>query len=263
MLKKSRIATIAVLGIIPVLVPATLRADVMGFNDLAGWMYNQGDVGGTPADLPDPDTIHITSLGTSQARSIFYTTPQTVGEFVATFTYQAQNASVFGCDYGATFTLHNDPAGAAAIGGTDFQMGYGGIANSAAISFQLRTNTTGFSTGGNIAGGAASVNPVNLISGNPIDVTLSYNGNILSETLTDTVTMASFSRNIIVGNLASIIGGPTAYVGFTASTTTGACSGNAANQFISGFQFTTVPEPTTLALMMLGGLAVLHRRSRA
>lgn len=237
-----------------------VRANVFGLNNLSGWTYNQplSDTG-TPADLPDADTIHITSLGTNQSRSIFYNTPQQFAEFLVKFTYRAANASVFGCDYGATFTLQNSPDGRFAVGGTDFGLGYDGIRNSAAVSLQLQSNSSGYYTGGSVGSGS-SVDPVNLISGNPINVTLSYNGNILSETLVDSVTAETYQRNIIVGDLTTPIGGPLAYVGFTASTTTGQCSGDAADQYISGFEFTVIPEPATLSLMLMAGLLLARGR---
>ena len=98
-------------------------ADIMGFNNLTGWRYNQGD-SGNPADLPNADTIRLTNLGTEQRRSVFYTTRQSITQFTTTFTYQATNAGVFGCDYGAAFVIQNSAAGAAALGGGGGGMGY-------------------------------------------------------------------------------------------------------------------------------------------
>lgn len=234
------------------------QADIIGFGGLNGWMYNQTDTG-SPADLTG-DTLQITSLGVDQARSVFFNTQQPISQFVATFTYRAANASVFGCDYGATFTLQRDADGPSAIGSTGGGFGYTGIDNSVAVSLGLRSNSSGFSTGGFLAGGAPSVSPVTLVAGNDIDVTLSYNGAILTRTLLDTVTGASSTRNFIVGDIASTIGGNTAYVGFTASTTTGACSGDAANQFISDFRFSAVPEPSMLSAILLAAATMMRRR---
>lgn len=212
-------------------------ADIPGINGLDGWRYNQTD-GGTPADLPDPDTIRITNLGTSQARSIFYTTRQAYSQFVASFTYQALNAGQF-CDYGTTFTIQSDPFEANAIGSTGGNLAYAGnpgVRNSMAFTLQLGTNTSGYWTGGN-TGNSNSIEGINLRSGHPIDVTLSYNGTILSIHLIDTVTNQEYTANLIVGDLEDVIGAPTAFVGFTASTTTGQCAGSAADQYISDFLY--------------------------
>jgi T5SS/PEP-CTERM-associated repeat protein len=58
---------------------------------------------------------------------------------------------------------------------------------------------------------------VNLASGDPISVTVTYSGNLLNETLFDLVTSDSFSANYTV-NISTAVGGGTAYVGFTGGT---------------------------------------------
>lgn len=235
----------------------TARAGIVGFNNLNGWTYNQSD-SSAPADLPNANTIHITNLAAAEARSIFYNTPQPYDDFTASFTFQAQNAGHF-CDYGISFIIQKSPAGSHALGQ---QFGYQGISDSIAVSLQLSSNRSGYFTDGNVGGGSPSVNPVNLTSGHPIDVTLSYDGAILSESLLDTVTPATYTRNFIVNDIASVIGGPEAYIGFGANTTFSTCSGTAADQYISNFHY--VPEPATLSLLgVVGGLALLRRRRSA
>lgn len=231
-----------------------LNADVLGFNNLIGWQYNQGDVG-TPADLPDPDTIHLTTLSGNERRSVFYLTTQGMMQFMATFNYRIEHAGG-ACDLGAAFVMQNSPSGPNALGGDQSGFGYSGITNSAAITLQPYGNSSGFFTGGAI-GGASSVAPVSLLSGHWINVTLTYNGSTLSEHLHDTVTGDDMVRNIIVGDLAATIGSPTAYVGFTGSS--GNCS--ASDQYFSGFQFSNVPEPSTILLLSIGGILVRKRRS--
>lgn len=99
------------------------------------------------------------------------------------------------------------------------------------------------------------------MSGHDIAVTLGYNGSILAQTMRDTVTGAEFTRNIIVGDLSAVLGGGTAYVGFTASTTAGSCSGNAADQYFSDFRFTSVPAPG-VGVLLAGSLLASARRRR-
>lgn len=241
-------------------ITSTASADVTGFNDLDGWTYNQAPFDtGTPASLPDPDTIHLTNLGTTQSRNIFYNTPQDITRFTASFTYQALNASTFGCDYGAAFTIQgNSPD---VFGDTGGGLGYTGIDNSAAITLQLTRNASGFWKDG-VSGSSTPLDPMFLRSGNPIQVSLEYNGTFLKETLLDTVTQQEFSQNLVIGDLSGIVGSDTAYIGFTGSTTTGACSGNAADQYFSDFQFTTVPAPGTAGVLALAGIGAAIRRRR-
>jgi fibronectin type 3 domain-containing protein len=58
---------------------------------------------------------------------------------------------------------------------------------------------------------------VNLLSGHVFDVTLTYQSGALKETVTDAKTNASFSTSYAV-NIPSIVGGDTAYAGFTGGT---------------------------------------------
>ena len=67
-------------------------ADIIGFNNLAGWKPNQGDAQ-TPISLPDPNTVQITSQSGGQLRSIFYGTRQSSAQFTASFTYRADQGS--------------------------------------------------------------------------------------------------------------------------------------------------------------------------
>ncbi len=266
---KNPLMFIALIAGVLAVSPGPVIADTSGFNSLIGWTYNQASYDtGAPADLPDSNTIHLTNQGWNASRSIMYNTPQDFAEFLVAFTYRSSNAGIaFGCDYGVTFVLHNDSTGPNALGSAGRGLGYGSnsftsdsIMNSAAVSLQLQSNSSGFYTNGMVGTGSPSVNPVNLASGNPINVTLSYNGSILSETLVDTITSATSTRNFIVGNLASVLGGSTTYIGFTGSTTTAGCSFASADQYISGFQYSAVPEPSSL--LMLAGFAPILRRRR-
>ncbi len=251
-LRKSVVTLLAALA--SGLAPPLAHADISGFDNLMGWQYNFGDAG-TPADLPNPNTIHLTTLGGSERRSVFYLSTQATMHFVATFSYRILNAGG-ACDLGAAFVIQNSPIGPAALGGDNGGFGYSGITNSAAVTLQPYGNRSGVFTGGVIGGGSSFVNPVNLLSGHWIDVTLAYDGTFISRHLRDTVTLdESFTPNILLGNLAAITGSPTAYVGFTASS--GNCSSS--DQYFSGFQFTTTPEPGTLTLITTAAVVLLRR----
>jgi hypothetical protein len=58
---------------------------------------------------------------------------------------------------------------------------------------------------------------INLQSGHPLNVALSYNGTSLAMTVTDSVTKAVFSHSWTI-DIPTTVAGNTAYVGFTGST---------------------------------------------
>ena len=105
-----------------------------------------------------------------------------------------------------------------------------------------------------MGGGSLNTSPVNLFSGHAINIVLSYNGTVLSETMTDTVTGGSFTQPFFA-NIPSVVGGTTALVGFTAE------SGGSStmDQYITNFRF-TVPAPGTGAGLALAGLTLRRRR---
>jgi hypothetical protein len=249
-----------------VIVPALLSglltvshasADIVGFNNLSGWRLNVGDGATPPTYDPGSDSLHLTNTGSSEFRSVFFETPQQVGQFSASFTYTVQNAGIaFGNHFGACFVIQNSPSGAAALGSSGSGLGYAGITNSVALSFEIGNSpsATGLYSGGVIGGGAAATPPVNALAGHPIDVNLSYNGSLLTLTMTDTVTLGQYQTAYPV-NIPGLIGGSSAYVGFTASTTG---IGNA-DQYFGNPHF-SVPGPAALSVLGLSGLAAMRRR---
>ncbi len=76
---------------------------------------------------------------------------------------------------------------------------------------------------------------INLHSGHVFSVAMNYDGAVLSVTITDTVTHVSATQSYAV-DIAGIIGGPTAYVGFTAST-----GGSTATQKILNWTYAAAP----------------------
>lgn len=238
------------------LVPASARADISGFGNFAAWEVNQIDSGAAPG--LGANSIRLTTRGGSvQGRSLFYTQPQDItGPFTASFTYRT--ADLLGSGYGGTFVLQNDVRGPDAVGGTSGSLGYSGIRNSVAVSLELGNGIvprSGLYFDGSIGGGAPSLGSVNLFSGNPIDVTITYDSGQLRVSYLDTITSASANEAHSV-DLASVLGGPSAFVGFTASTG----GSGSAEQHFSNFQFSTVPEPSAIAILAAGGGAWVGRR---
>ncbi len=83
-------------------------------------------------------------------------------------------------------------------------------------------NLTGFYSGGEYpqppqAENDMSPSGINMESGHLMKATLTYNGSVLMETVTDTVTGATY-RTSYSANIPALVGGNTAYVGFGGST---------------------------------------------
>ncbi|MDB5325113.1 MAG: hypothetical protein JWM57_682 [Phycisphaerales bacterium] len=245
------------------LVTATpAHAAIAGFGNFSGFAINQTDNASPPTVSTGAGSIQLTNQRLGESRSIFATTPQNVSTFTASFTYTAVNINQ-GTTQGVAFVLQNGPSGAAAVGPADGQLGYGGITPSLAIGLQLigfSPSNTGLYKNGLVNGGATQTVPVDFYTGHPIDVTIGYaGGSFVSESLKDTVTGGTYSATYVLSPaLTTLLGGSTAYVGFTAST---GGVGSGSDQTISNFNFTnTVPEPASGATLLLTGLVGLRRR---
>jgi hypothetical protein len=165
----------------------------------------------------------------NEAGSAFFTTPVSVTSFTNDFTFQqsAPNAD------GMTFTIQR--AAATALGPSGGGLGYGpgttsvtggGIATSLAVKFDLYDNDgEGTNSTGLYVNGVAPTIPattlggnVNLHSGDPFHVVMVYDGTTLTMTITDTINTAqTFTKSWPI-NIATTIGGTTAFVGFTGGT---------------------------------------------
>jgi hypothetical protein len=244
-----------------VLLTPAARAGIVGFNNGSGWTANHSDPG---APTFTSNTLTLTDGGPGEARSAFFNTPQAIGNWSASFTYQATQPGGLGLADGATFILQNQ--GLKALGSFGGGLGVAGISPSAEVEFNLFTGFgqpvgTNFETNGANRGAYNSTGAVNLASGDPIQVSLRYDGSRLSETLTDLSTSATFSTSYTT-NLTSVLGGPTALVGFTGGTGAGTSV-----QVVSNFSF-AVPEPSSLMMSVTGIMSVAiygywRRRPRA
>lgn len=201
-----------------------------------GWKLN-GDpiLPGIASDL-----LYLTD-NTGERTSGFFNIPMYIGGFDVSFVYQDIDGFLSPQADGMAFVLQNSDAGPAALGDGGGGLGYGGIQPSVAVLFNIYTNdnNAGFSFRTNGATGAPYEysSPVEINSGDPIHVNIHYVGSTLSLTFSNTVTAATFSTNMVVGDLTIPLSGSTAYVGFTGGT-----GGTGSMQQVSNFRF--IPLPT-------------------
>jgi hypothetical protein len=207
---------------------------------------------GTPSlPIMGNNRLELTSGLGNTARSAFMTTQQGVASFNASFVYQ--DVSGNGGADGVTFCIQNAPAAAAAVGAGGGGLGYGSITPSVALALNIyNPNVMGIALlqNGAVTPPFSSIAPVTLgANNNPILITVAYGGGSLSATFKDTITLATFTTNATV-NISSIVGGTTAYMGFT-----GADGGVSSTQVISNF--TMSPPPVSLKATKVGNSLVL------
>ena len=197
---------------------------------LSGEVYN--DVNGL--------SLTLTTHQNNEASAGWYGTPVSTGSFIASFTYTDVTGG--GSADGVAFVLQNDTRGDSALGSSGSGLGYGGISPSAAYEINIysgHTQGASYATNGS-TGNYTSTGSVVVQSGDPIDVTLSYSATAatLTAVLTDATTGATFTQTYTGINLATQLGGSTAFVGFT-----GADGGVSSIQTISNFNFSPATGP--------------------
>jgi hypothetical protein len=164
--------------------------------------------------------LQITDGGVGEDRSAWFASEVPVQAFTTNFTFQQLNASADGM----TFAIQGENVWA--LGDPGGGLGYQGITNSVAVKFDLYNNSgegsdsTGLYTDGAIPTVPSvdlSSTAINLHSGDIMNAQMVYDGTNLTLTLTDTVTNGTVTEVFPV-NIPSIVGGSTAYVGFTGAT---------------------------------------------
>jgi hypothetical protein len=172
--------------------------------------------------------LRLTDGGATEARSAFFSTPVNVANFTSDFSFQLTTPN----GDGFTFTIQG--TGATAVGPSGGGLGYGpdsptgpaGIAKSVGVKFDLYSNAgEGVDSTGSYTNGASPTTPaldmtpsgVNLHSGDVFNVHVTYNGTTLTWTITDATTGKTFTASATV-NIPSLVGGNTAFAGFTAGT---------------------------------------------
>ncbi len=190
------------------------------FNFSSGFAQNQDALQFNGSSSLSGNLLTLTDGGVDEARSVFYGSPVNVNTFTTDFTFQVTNPVADGF----TFAIQN--AGPTAVGSHGGGLGYQNIGESVAIKFDLHSNSgEGPDSTGLYVNGAAPTSPsinltgsgIDLHSGDLMDAHITYDGTILNLTLTDLVTMATWTQPFTI-NIPATVGGNTAYVGFTAGT---------------------------------------------
>jgi fibronectin type 3 domain-containing protein len=205
--------------------------------------------------------ILLTPNAGSQVGSFWAATQQDDTHFSTTFSFQLGSGSTTAD--GFTFCIQNVPAGSSAIGAVGGALGYGTIGTSSvAIKFDIYPNssTTGlYSAGANPGEDANSLDMstagIDLHSGDVFNVSLTYDGTTLQETVSDATTGATYIHNYTV-NIPSLVGGNTAFVGFT-----GATGGQFTTQNIKTWTYTPTTQtppaaPSNLILTVASGTEI-------
>lgn len=240
----------------------TAAPPIITFGDGSLWTTNNNS--GTPSTsfgtFLAPGTLQLTDGNGGEASSAFYIFPQYIDGFVASFTYSAPSSNN-GAD-GTTFLVQNDPTSTNALGGGGGELGYYGIGNSAAFELNLYTGANGGSGISYGTDGATpdspilippyiSSSPVAINGGNPINVQIAFFNGVMRVKLVDTVTLATYVGSHTFGDLLSIVGSASGYIGFT-----GATGGVSSIQDVSNFQF-SYTTPPVLSLKATNGNAVV------
>jgi hypothetical protein len=223
------------------------RSDINGFGGGANWQSNPSG-GNVPVFSTSSDSVTLTDSMNSEASSVFCFDQQNISAFSVQYTYQYTGANSTDASTGnpdpadgVTFTIQNDPRGPAVLGSNGGCLGYCGVRSSAGVALNLWHNWvrgTNLLENGSLAPGNAylDISPVNLLSMDPIQVNLMYDGTTLTEVLLDTVTNDTTTLTYtvdIVGDVGGASNGNMAYVGFT-----GATGGANSTQIISNFSYT-------------------------
>jgi hypothetical protein len=219
-----------------------------------GLNFANGFAGATGLTLNGTTTIsgnnlQLTDGGGNEAGSAFSTNRQSITKFATQFDFQLLNPNADGMAFVIQGVAANalGPTGGGLGYGPDTPGGAAGIANSIAVKFDLYNNagegvdSTGVYTNGQspTTGGIAPstgsndlTGVIDLHSGHTIRANISYDGTTLTVKLTDLATNATATQTYAI-SLSSIIGGNTAFVGFTAGT-----GGLTATQSILNWTFT-------------------------
>jgi hypothetical protein len=209
-----------------------------GFSSPAGLTFNG-------SALATNDTrLQLTDGGLNEAGSVFWNAPINVQAFTTNFEFQLSLAQ----GNGFTFTIQN--VGPTALGGDSAGLGYQDIQKSVAVKFNFYNyNNEGSDSTGVYTNGQPPVLPtvdisssgIQLGSGDSIQAQIVYDGTNLTLNLLDLVTNDKFTMTQAI-NIPQVVGGNTAYVGFTGGT-----GGLSSSQKLLTWTYATQALPPTFA----------------
>lgn len=216
----------------------------LDFNEGTGWQI-QGTIPPTMVN----NVITLTDGGTGENGSLYFQSPVEIATpWRAAFYYQVVQPVIGQGADGTCFVIQNQ--GPTALNGAGGSFGISGVAPSAEIELNLYSGANGgegfaFNSNGNLGNYGGLNNtptaPVVLDSGNPIEVVVTYGNDVMYVTLTDTGTQATWSTSVNLAalgtDLPTLVGGNTAYVGFS-----GATGGVSSYQKVSNFTFVSLPS---------------------
>jgi hypothetical protein len=236
----------------------TITLGGTGINFTSGFAASASTMAFNGSTGLDDTRLQLTNGGLNQAGSAFFNTPVNIQSFTSDFSMQLTNPQ--GAD-GITFTIQG--VGPTALGCSGGGLGYGPdmptnpdpcsgtpIAKSVAIKFDFYSNAgEGTDSTGLYQNGASPTTPaidmtssgVNLLSNDAMSIHLTYDGTTLAMTVTDGVVGKTFSTSWAV-NIPNIVGGNSAYVGFTGGT-----GGATSSQKILTWTFTSASGSTQTA----------------
>ncbi len=251
--KLTEIVYKALLGIAGITVCSLLGARLVNAQlliDHSGGFRGQADLtvnANNPGNGVIGNVLRLTNGMNDHNTSVFSTNQVDVSGFTTSFWFEIQPGTAPMAD-GMMFVVQHDPRGAMARGCGGGGLGYGAdsptgvcadkITNSVGIKFDIFANdsipceTTNNSTGLFVDGDSPTcADPsqpeeqyvsldgtgIDLNGQQPLRADLMYDGTMLSETLTNLVTGATFTHSYPV-NIAAHVMGTTAWVGFTGAT---------------------------------------------
>lgn len=226
------------MGIAGMLCAALAQVDFSGGFATTTGLQNNG------SSVFAANRIQLTQAVGNQAGSCFFTTQQNVANFTCSFEFDF-NVGTGAMADGMCFVIQR--VGAAALGGTGGGMGYSGIATSVAVKFDNYTSPNSYTgiyqNGAGPGAPETQLNPgLDFHNSNIFRVDMTYNGTALAVVITDTVTNATANQSYTI-DIPTVIGGNTAFVGFTAGTG----GQNALHEIVRWTFANPPPAPATLS----------------